>query len=38
MIFFEGTFAATFSGAPGALAGADYNQVLYRLDLGSDGL
>lgn len=33
VIYFEGTFAETFSGAPAPWAGADYNQVLYRLDL-----
>ena len=38
VIYFEGTFAETFSGAPAPLAGADYNQVLYRLDLAAVGL
>lgn len=34
IIYFEGTYAETFSGAPVATARYDYNQVLYRLDLG----
>lgn len=38
IIYFEGTFAETFSGAPRAMPGADYNQVLYRLDLAAIGL
>ena len=38
VLYFEGTFAETFSGAPAPLAGADYNQVLYRLDLATVGL
>ncbi|MCX7819669.1 MAG: hypothetical protein N2652_10780 [Kiritimatiellae bacterium] len=32
-IYFEGTFAETFSGAPFAIPRYDYNQLLYRLDL-----
>lgn len=32
-IYFEGTFAETFSGARFAIPRYDYNQVLYRLDL-----
>jgi hypothetical protein len=32
-IFFEGTYAQTFSGAPGATPRYDYNQMMYRLDL-----
>jgi hypothetical protein len=33
VIFFEGTYSQTFSGAPEATPRYDYNQVLYRLDL-----
>jgi hypothetical protein len=32
-IFFEGTYANTFSGNPDATPRYDYNQVMYRLDL-----
>lgn len=32
-IYFEGTYATTFSDAPFATPGYDYNQILYRLDL-----
>lgn len=32
-IFFEGTYAETFSGAPQATPRYDYNQMMYRLDL-----
>lgn len=32
-IFFEGTYAETFSGNPIATPRYDYNQVMYRLDL-----
>ncbi len=37
-IHFEGTFTREFSGNPQAVPRADYNQVLYRLDLDSAGL
>jgi len=33
-LFFEGTYANTFSGNPDATPRYDYNQVMYRLDLG----
>jgi hypothetical protein len=33
LIYFEGTYANTFSGNPNATPRYDYNQVLYRLDL-----
>lgn len=33
IIYFEGTYAATFSGAPAPTPRYDYNQVMYRLDL-----
>ena len=33
VIFFEGTYAATFSGNPVATSRYDYNQIMYRLDL-----
>lgn len=32
-IYFEGTYAATFSGNPSPTPRYDYNQILYRLDL-----
>jgi len=32
-IFFEGTYATTFSGNPDATPRYDYNQVMYQLDL-----
>lgn len=32
-IYFEGTYAETFSGAPVATPRYDYNQLMYRLDL-----
>src|SRR5204863_5688120 len=34
VIFFEGTYTHTFSGNPDATPRYDYNQVMYRLDLG----
>jgi hypothetical protein len=34
VIFFEGTYTSTFSGNPDATPRYDYNQVLYKLDLG----
>ncbi len=37
-IHFEGTFTRDFSGNPRAIPRADYNQVLYRLDLDADAL
>ncbi len=33
VIFFEGTYAQTFSGNPEATPRYDYNQVMYKLDL-----
>jgi hypothetical protein len=33
IIFFEGTYAQTFSGNPEATPRYDYNQVMYKLDL-----
>ncbi len=33
LIYFEGTYANTFSGNPDATPWYDYNQVMYRLDL-----
>jgi len=32
-VYFEGTYAETFSGAPAPTPWYDYNQVMYRLDL-----
>ena len=37
MIYFEGTYANTFSGNPVATPRYNYNQILYRLDLNSAG-
>ncbi len=34
MIYFEGTYSASFSDAPLPTPYYDYNQILYRLDLG----
>jgi len=33
LIYFEGTYASTFSGNPDATPRYDYNQIMYRLDL-----
>lgn len=33
LIYFEGTYAQTFSGNPEATPWYDYNQIMYRLDL-----
>ena len=33
VIFFEGTYTATFSGNPAPTPRYDYNQILYQLDL-----
>jgi len=33
MIYFEGTYTATFSGNPDPTPRYDYNQIMYRLDL-----
>jgi hypothetical protein len=33
LIYFEGTYAETFSGNPCPTPRYDYNQVMYRLDL-----
>ncbi|MCS7238177.1 MAG: hypothetical protein NZ899_07910 [Thermoguttaceae bacterium] len=38
VIYFEGTYSATFSSAPFPTPYYDYNQVMYRLDLGSPRL
>jgi hypothetical protein len=38
LIYFEGTYANTFSGNPDATPRYDYNQVMYRLDLGDPRL
>lgn len=38
VIFFEGTLAATFSRAAAPIPRYDYNQLLYRLDLGDPRL
>ena len=37
-IYFEGTYAQTFSGNPVATPWYDYNQIMYRLDLGDSRL
>ncbi len=38
IIFFEGTYSQTFSGNPEATPRYDYNQLLYKLDLGDPRL
>ncbi len=38
IIFFEGTYSQTFSGNPEATPRYDYNQILYKLDLGDPRL
>jgi hypothetical protein len=38
VIFFEGTYAATFSGNPDPTPRYDYNQILYKLDLSDSRL
>ncbi len=38
IIYFEGTYASTFSGNPDPTPRYDYNQVMYRLDLGDPRL
>lgn len=38
LIYFEGTYANTFSGNPVATPRYDYNQIMYRLDLGDPRL
>ena len=38
VIYFEGTWSLEFSGNPVAPARYDYNQLMYRLDLGSPAL
>lgn len=38
IIYFEGTYAETFSGNPVPTARYDYNQIMYRLDLGDERL
>jgi hypothetical protein len=37
-VYFEGTYTHTFSGNPDATPRYDYNQVLYKLDLGDSRL
>jgi hypothetical protein len=38
VIYFEGTYSLEFSGNPLAPARYDYNQIMYRLDLGDQRL
>jgi hypothetical protein len=38
VIYFEGTYSHTFSGNPVATPRYDYNQIMYRLDLGDTRL
>ena len=38
LIYFEGTYANTFSGNPEQTPRYDYNQIMYRLDLGDPRL
>ena len=38
LIYFQGTYAETFSGNPVATPRYDYNQILYRLDLDDERL
>ncbi|MDF1741074.1 MAG: hypothetical protein P1U86_18065 [Verrucomicrobiales bacterium] len=38
VIYFEGTYTTTFSNAPVPTPRYDYNQILYRLDLGDERL
>jgi hypothetical protein len=38
VIYFEGTYTNTFSGNPDATPRYEYNQMLYRLDLGGEWL
>ncbi len=38
VIFFQGTYAETFSGNPVATPRYDYNQIMYRLDLDDERL
>ncbi len=38
LIYFEGTYASTFSGNEYPTPRYDYNQIMYRLDLSSTGL
>jgi len=38
MIYFEGTYASTFSGNEFPTPRYDYNQIMYRLDLSSPQL
>ena len=38
IIFFEGTYSATFSGNSHPTARYDYNQIMYRLDLSNPRL
>jgi hypothetical protein len=38
VIFFEGTYASTFSGNPNPTPRYDYNQIMYKLDLADERL
>jgi hypothetical protein len=38
IIFFEGTYASTFSGNPNPTPRYDYNQIMYKLDLADERL
>jgi hypothetical protein len=38
IIYFQGTYAETFSGNPNATPRYDYNQIMYRLDLDDERL
>jgi hypothetical protein len=38
VIFFEGTYSTTFSGNPNPTPRYDYNQIMYKLDLGDPRL
>jgi hypothetical protein len=38
IVYFEGTYTQTFSGNPDATPRYEYNQIMYRLDLGDERL
>jgi hypothetical protein len=38
LIYFEGTYTATFGGAPARTPRYEYNQIMYRLDLADEAL
>ena len=38
IVFFEGTYASTFSGNPNPTPRYDYNQIMYKLDLADERL